>query len=164
MSWAWADIVIFAVLALSMLIGVWRGLLFEVLSLIGWVVAYFAAQFLAPQMARWVPVGAQGSGFNHVLGWTAAFLIVLLVWSLGARMMRMLVAASPLSGLDRLMGAGFGLIRGALICLLTVLVAGMTPARQSQQWQDSELLPWIQVVLLDLKPVLPPILGQYVRL
>jgi len=164
MSLAWADIAIFAVLALSVLVGLWRGLLFEVLSLLGWVVAYFAAQALGPQMAHWVRVGAQGSGLNQVVGWAAVFLIVLVIWSLGARLVRMLVAASPLSGLDRLMGAGFGFIRGALICLLAVLVAGMTPVRQSRQWQDSKLLPWVQVVLLDLKPVLPPILGQYVRL
>lgn len=164
MSLAWADIVILAVLVVSVLVGLWRGLLFEVLSLVGWVVAYLAAQLLGPVLAPWLPVGAQGSGLNQVVSWGVAFLIVLVIWSLGARLVRMLVAASPLSGLDRLMGAGFGLIRGALICLLAVLVAGMTPVRQSQQWRDSELLPWIQVALLDLKPMLPPILGQYVKL
>lgn len=164
MNLAWVDIAICAVLAISVLVGLWRGLLFEVLSLMGWVVAYFAAQYLGPQMSHWVPVGAPGSGLNHVVGWAAAFLIVLVVWSLTARLVRMLVAASPLSGLDRLMGAGFGLVRGVLICLLAVMLAGMTPVRQSRQWQDSELLPWIQVVLQDLKPVLPPAVGQYVQI
>lgn len=164
MSLAWVDIAICAVLTVSVLVGVWRGLLYEVLSLIGWVVAYFAAQYLGAQMSQWIPVGAPGSGLNLVVGWAAAFLLVLVVWSLAARLVRMLVAASPLSGLDRLMGAGFGLLRGVLICLLAVLLAGMTPARQSRQWQDSELLPWIQVVLQDIKPVLPPSVRQYVQL
>ena len=164
MSVAWVDLLIVGVLAVSVLVGVWRGLLFEVLSLMGWVVAYFAAQWLSPQLSQWVPVGAQGSGLNHLASWVLAFVIVLVVWGLAARLVQMLVAASPLSGLDRLMGAGFGLIRGALICLLAVLVAGMTPIRQSPQWRDSELLPWIQLVLQDIKPVLPPSVGQYVRI
>lgn len=158
----WVDIAMACVLLFSLLAGVWRGLLFEVLSLMGWVVAYFGSQLLAPYLSPWVPVGTEGSRLHQVSNLVLAFVLLLLLWGLGARLVRMLVQASPLSGLDRLLGAGFGLIRGLLICLLAVLVVGMTPAARSAQWQDSELVPWMQVVLQGLKPLLPPSMVQYV--
>ncbi|TDP75025.1 CvpA family protein [Roseateles toxinivorans] len=158
----WVDIAMACVLLFSLLAGVWRGLLFEVLSLMGWVVAYFGSQMLAPYISHWVPVGAEGSTLHQVSTLVLAFVFLLLLWGLGARLVRMLVQASPLSGLDRLLGAGFGLIRGLLICLLAVLVVGMTPAARSAQWQDSELVPWMQVVLHGLRPLLPPSMVQYV--
>nr|WP_316639450.1 CvpA family protein [uncultured Roseateles sp.] len=159
----WVDIAMACVLLFSLLAGVWRGLLFEVLSLMGWVVAYFGSQLLAPYISHWVLVGAEGSTLQQVSSLVLAFVLLLLLWGLGARLVRMLVQASPLSALDRLLGAGFGLIRGLLICLLAVLVVGMTPAAHSAQWQDSELVPWMQVVLQGLKPVLPPSIVQYVK-
>jgi membrane protein required for colicin V production len=164
MFFGWVDIAIAAVLLVSMLAGLWRGLLFEVLSLMGWVVAYFLSQWLAPSIAHWVPLGTAGSGLNQVASLVVAFLLILIVWGLCARLVRMLVQASPLSGLDRLMGAGFGLVRGVFISLLAVLLLGMTPFVHSAQWQESELVPWMQVALQGLKPVLPPSVVQYVKL
>lgn len=160
----WIDLAIGAVLLVSMIVGLWRGLLFEVLSLLGWLVAYFLSQWIAPHVALWVPVGTPGSGLNQVASLVLAFMLVLIVWSLTARLLRALIQASPLSGLDRLMGAGFGLIRGLLITLLAVLLLGMTPVSQSVQWQESELVPWAQVALNGLKPVLPSSIVEYVKL
>ena len=53
----WVDWALLAVLAVSVVVGLWRGLVFEVLSLVGWVVAFFAAQAFAPFAAAYVPVG-----------------------------------------------------------------------------------------------------------
>ena len=60
-SLPWLDWALLAVLAVSVLVGLVRGLVFECLSLAGWVVAWFAAQWAAPQLAPFVPVGAAGS-------------------------------------------------------------------------------------------------------
>ncbi|HEX3140656.1 MAG TPA: CvpA family protein, partial [Rhizobacter sp.] len=61
----WVDIVLASVLALSVIVGLVRGFVFEVLSLLGWFVAYFAAQWLTPDVAPHIPVGKPGSGINH---------------------------------------------------------------------------------------------------
>ena len=57
----WLDWALLAVLLLSAAVGIVRGLVFECLSLAGWLVAWFAAQWVAPQLAPHVPVGAAGS-------------------------------------------------------------------------------------------------------
>ena len=61
----WVDWALLGVLLLSLAVGIWRGAVFEVLSLAGWLVAYVVAQLFAAQVATQVPVGVAGSALNH---------------------------------------------------------------------------------------------------
>ena len=118
MDWA-----LLAVLALSIVVGVVRGFIYEVLSLLGWVAAYFAAQWFAPQLAPSLPIGAPGSAANHAAAFAIVFILALIVWGLAVRVLRMLVHATPLSGVDRLLGAVFGAARGMVLLLAVASVA-----------------------------------------
>jgi membrane protein required for colicin V production len=149
------DIVLLVVLAASMVVGVARGLLFEVLSLVGWVVAYIAAQAFAADAAPHVPVGAPGSALNQAAAFAATFVLVLIVWMLVARLVRLIVHATPLSLIDRVLGGGFGLLRGAVLLLALATVVALTPWARSQAWQDSQGASWLNGALKELKPVLP---------
>lgn len=66
------DWIFAAVLLASMLIGAWRGLVFEILSLIAWVVAFFIAQWWAADVAVWLPVAELQGALRHA----AAFVLV----------------------------------------------------------------------------------------
>lgn len=94
----WIDLALLAALLLSMLVGLWRGLVLEVLALAGWVVAWFAAQWLAPQWAPYLPLGEPDSSLNAGAGFVAAFVVVLIGCALVARLVRLLVSATPLKG------------------------------------------------------------------
>jgi len=155
------DWVLLAVLGLSVLIGLWRGLVFEVLSLLGWVVAYFAAQWFAPVTAQHLPVGTPGSALNHAAGFVVTFVAVLIVWALAARLVRLLITASPLSVIDRVLGAGFGLLRGLVLLLAVATVVSMTPAARSPAWKQSHGAAWLHAMLQGLKPVLPEGIAQH---
>ena len=61
----WVDLTLFAMIAVSVLVGLWRGLVFEMLAVLGWLAAYFAAQWFAPDLAPHLPIGASGSALNH---------------------------------------------------------------------------------------------------
>ena len=50
------DWIFIAVLLGSMLLGAWRGLVYEVLSLLGWVVAFMVARTWAQEVAVWLPL------------------------------------------------------------------------------------------------------------
>jgi membrane protein required for colicin V production len=155
------DWILLAVLVLSVIVGLWRGLVFEVLSLLGWVAAYVGAQAFAGTVADWLPIGTPGSGVRHAAAFALTFLAVLIVWAIGARLVRMLITASPLSGLDRLLGAVFGLLRGALVLLALGTVVAMTPAARSPLWQESKGAAWTLAVLHELKPWLPDTIAQH---
>lgn len=152
----WLDWTLLAVLAVSVVVGLVRGFVFEVLSLLGWVAAWFAAQWAAPQLGPVLPVGAPGSAMNLAAAFALVFLAALIVWSLGARLVRLLLQATPLSAADRVLGAGFGLVRGAVLLMALATVVALTPAVKSPAWQASTGAAWLQIGLKGLKPLLPP--------
>ncbi len=156
----WVDWALLAVLALSMLVGVVRGFIFECLSLAGWLVAWFAAQWAAPWVAARVQVAVAGSPVNHGLGFALAFVGALVGWALLARLIRMLIHATPMSLPDRLLGAGFGLLRGGVLLLAVAMAVQMTPAAQSKDWQGSTGVQWLVAGLKALKPLLPESAAQ----
>ena len=151
----WVDATLLGVLLLSMLVGLVRGFVFECLSLAGWLVAWFGAQWASPQLAPYLPVGAPGSGLNLGAAFIVAFIAALVVWSLLSRLIRMLIHATPLSLPDRLLGAVFGLLRGGVLLLAVASAVLLTPAAQSQGWQASHGARWLGLTLRALKPLLP---------
>ena len=157
----WVDIVFAGILALSVILGLIRGFVFEVLSLLGWFVAYFAAQWLAVDVAPHIPVGNPGSAINHAAAFSAVFIAVLLVWAVGSRLLRLLIHATPLSLPDRFLGAVFGLLRGLVLLLAVATVISLTPLMKSPAWQSSQGAQWLQVAFDALRPVLPPQLLQH---
>ena len=157
----WVDAVLLGVLVLSALVGLVRGLVFELFSLVGWLVAYFAAQWFAPVLAPHLPVGQAGSALNHGAAFACAFIGALIVWGLAARLVRMLVRATPLSLVDRILGAGFGVARGAVLLLAIATVVGFTPLAKSVAWQQSRGAEWLQAGLHGLKPLLPAAVSQH---
>ena len=140
-----------------------RGLVFECLSLAGWVVAWFAAQWASPGLAPYVPLGSAGSALNLGLAFALAFIGALIVWTLLARLVRLLIHATPLSIVDRLLGALFGLLRGAVLLLAVATVVALTPASQSTGWRTSEGARWLGQALATLKPLLPEPVARLVR-
>jgi membrane protein required for colicin V production len=155
-SIGWVDWVLLALLLLSVLAGLVRGLVFEVLSMLGWVVGWFAALWFAGDVARWLPLGEPGSKLNFAAAFAACFLATIIAWALAARLVRMLLHATPLTTIDRLLGAGFGFVRGALVLLVVAALVGMTPAAQSDDWQRSHAAAWLQATVDNLRPLLPP--------
>ena len=152
---SWVDVTLLLLLAVSVLVGLWRGLVFELLSIGGWVAAYFACPYLAPLIERWLPQERLGPSLTHVAGLVLGFILVIVVWGLGAKLLRALIHASPLSVFDRLLGAGFGVLRGLLVCLLLVVIVSMTPVVTSPTWQASQVAPKLQQLLQAMRPVLP---------
>lgn len=157
----WVDVSLLVFIALSVVFGLVRGLVFELLSAVGWVVAFFAAQWLTPRAAPYLHVGEPGSDLNHGVTFACAFIATLIAWSLAARLMRALIHATPLSLLDRVLGAGFGLVRGALVLLALASAIGLTPLRKSLAWQQSEGATWLNAALHGIKPLLPPDLSRH---
>ena len=152
----WVDACLLAVLVVSVLVGLLRGFVFEVLSLAGWVVAWLVAQAATPSLAPHLPVGEPGTLVNHVVAFVLVFLAVLIVWSLLARLVRGLVRATPLRAIDRGLGGLFGLLRGGLVLLLVAAVVGVTPAAQSPAWRASAMAGGLGAMLREIKPWLMP--------
>jgi membrane protein required for colicin V production len=159
-SWGWVDLILAAVMLVSAAIGVWRGLVFEVLSLLGWVVAYVAAQMVAPIVSPMLPM-APGTPLNYAVAFGLCFIIAMIVWTLLVKLVRTVLHATPLQVVDRVLGAGFGALRGGVILLVIATVVLLTPLAKSAAWQQSSGALWLQAGLDVLKPMLPDALGRH---
>ena len=157
----WIDWALLAVLALSVLVGLWRGLVFELMSLVGWVVAYAVAQVASPRVADYVPIGAPDSALHQGAAFAATFVLTLLAWALLSRLVRLVVHATPLTALDRVLGAGFGLLRGGVLLLALATLVAFTPAVRAPAWQASHGAAWLALALQGLKPVLPTAVARH---
>jgi len=155
------DWILLAVLGLSMMLGLWRGLVQEVLSLAGWVAAFFVAPIYAPQAAAWLPMEGSSQMLRYAAGFVAVFIAVLIATVLVSFVIKKLASAVGLGPLDRLLGSVFGLLRGLVILLAVTVVVGMTPMRESDAWQHAQGAQWLQQFLHVLKPVLPADFGKY---
>lgn len=161
-AWTLIDLILVIGLVLSVIVGAWRGLVTEMLSLAGWGVAYFASQWLGVTAAGMVPVGEPGSRLNVIAGMCVVFVLVWLAWALLSWAVVQVVRASVLSGPDRLMGAVFGLMRGVLIALVVVTLVTMTPMAKWEPWAQSRGVAWMHVLLDGLRPMLPAQVLRYV--
>jgi len=157
--WNGFDVAMLVVVVLSTAVGVWRGLVLELMSLLGWFVAYFAAQWMTLTVAPYVPIGVPGSPLNHAAAFGLSFLCALVVWALLSRLLKALVHATLLGGLDRLLGGIFGALRGLVLLLALAAVVTRTPWAESPVWQQSMGAAVLQVLLSGLAPALPAQIG-----
>ena len=155
------DWILLAVLGLSLLLGVWRGLVQEVLSLAGWVVAFYVSQMYAPRAAAWLPMEGSSQMLRYAAGFVVVFIAVLVATVLVSWVVKKLVSAVGLGPLDRLLGSLFGLLRGVVILLAVTVIVGMTPMRETEAWKQAQGAQWLQQFLHVLKPVLPADFGKY---
>ena len=155
------DWVMLGVLTVSALLGVWRGLLLEVAMLVGWVVAYFVAQWFAADVAPHLPVGTPGSGTNRAAAFAVVFLLTIIFWGLLVKLARKLLHATPVSVIDRIGGGAFGVLRGSVVLLAAATLVALTPATQSPLWESSVGARWTMVAIDLIKPLLPSDLRQW---
>jgi membrane protein required for colicin V production len=155
------DWLLFGVLLASMLVGAWRGLVFEVLSLAGWLAAFVVAQVLAPQVAAWLPMGNASVALRYAAAFALVFVLTVFAAGLMAWLVKKVVEAVGLRPIDRVLGAVFGLLRGLVLLLAVTVVVGMTPMAQASAWQESAGAPILQSLLRAVKPLLPETFGKY---
>jgi membrane protein required for colicin V production len=155
------DWVFIAIMVASFLLGVWRGLVYEVLSVVSWIAAFILAQMFAPDASKMLPMGQAPEAARYAAAFVLVFIGVVIAGGLLAWLTKKLVEAVGLRPVDRALGAGFGLVRGALLLMAIAIVVNMTPMRRSDWWTDSKGAALSTASVKQLKPVLPERFGQY---
>ena len=161
--WGGVDGVLLGVLLISVAIGLWRGLAFELASLAGWVLAWWVAHQFGDAIGAWLPLAEASASTRHLAGFAVGFVATLIISGIAARLMRIAISFTPLTLPDRLLGAGFGLVRGLLILLIATTLIQWTPARDATWWQSSRGAQWLMAVQQGVQPLLPSILRAPAR-
>jgi len=158
----WLDYAVIGVLVVSIAWGVWRGLVHEVFSLAGWVMAFLAGNLFAAPLSEFMPA-AMRPEFRVILAFVLIFIAVLVLAALIAALITKFVTVSVLHSLNRWLGALFGLLRGLLIVIVFAMVAGMTSLPRKPVWTESATGYSLAQTVVQLKPWLPPALAARMK-
>ena len=155
------DLAVLGVLVLSLLIGAWRGLVYEVLSVLGWALSFYLAQWFAPDVALLLPLQSASEPVRYAAAFVLVFIGAVFAAGLLAVLIKKLVDAIGLRPVDRTLGAAFGLVRGVILLLAVTVVINMTTVKSAVWWQESRGAEVLTAALKGLKPVLPEQFGKY---
>ncbi len=159
----WLDYGILAVLLLSVLWGIWHGLVREVISLAGWVIAFLLANQFAAPLAKMLPDSLPRPEWHVMIAFVAIFLFMVTVTTLTGVLLSKFVRKAGLGGLDRGLGGLFGLARGWFIALVFALLAGLTTFPLQPAWKDSFFGPSLARAAVYLKTWLPAAFADRLR-
>ena len=156
------DWLLLAVLLLSVLLGAWRGLVYEVLSVAGWVAAFVLAQAYADEVSVMLPLYSLSPPLQLAGGFMVVFIAVAFAGGLLAWMLKKLVTSVGLRPVDRILGSAFGLARGVVMLLAFAVVVSMSPLRDAAWWQGSAVADLLVATLHAVKPLLPEPVARYI--
>ena len=140
---------------MSALFSLMRGFVKEAISLSTWIIGVWVSATFASRMAEILPIGVESEAVKQAIGFAVLFLLTLMVGALVNYMVGQIVKKTGLSGADRLVGVGFGFVRGIFIILAFVFVAGMTPLPELEWWQTSYLLERFEGMAVMLQDYMP---------
>ena len=143
------DYVVVGIVAISALIGLARGFIREVLSLAIWIIAVTFAIGFSGDIAAALPKRLEGESLRFVTAFAVIFVGALVAGGIVQWVVKRLVETTGLSGTDRLLGLMFGGLRGAVVCLVTV-VALRPFASEQPWWHASRAIPELSAFESDL--------------
>jgi len=149
------DWCLLAAVVLSIVIGIFRGFTREIMGLATWVAAIVAALILAPHAAGWLESRIAAPSVRIATAYAMVFFVGLLAGSIITSIVSAIVRKSPLSPVDRTVGAGFGLLRGVLVAVIFVWLVGLTPARQDPWWGQSVFIGKLEWLAQGLREMMP---------
>lgn len=158
----WADYTILGIILVSAILGLVRGFLREVASLLIWMVGFWVAARYAPTV---------GDAFKFVktpedrliIGYVVILVGVLIVGTVTGMLIKKLVDSSGAVAGDRSLGTLFGAARGMVIVTVLILLGSMVLVPQPKWWRESKLIPYA-APLMAVARRMAPVTVEFKRL
>jgi membrane protein required for colicin V production len=151
----WVDYSILGVFAISVLLGIWRGMTREVFSLLTWIAAFVVAWLFSTQVAIMLTPYIPDPVLRIAAACAGVFLGALLVGAVLTHVLVSVVRGSGFSPADRTLGGGLGLVRAVVLVSLFVLIGGHMGAAQAGWWRESALIDRFVPLAQGFETVIP---------
>jgi membrane protein required for colicin V production len=149
------DIIIIVIVGYCLIRGIFRGLIKELSSIIGVLAAFYTAYSYYPKIAHLLRRWVTNSGYLNILSFFILFCLVFVIISMLGVIIKYLLNIAFLGWVDRICGAGFGVIKGILIVSVIVLTLTAFLQRGSPLLADSLLSPHVLFVSEKMAKVVP---------
>ncbi len=152
---AWLDFAFLGIVLLSLVIGMLRGFVREVLSLATWILAFVVTLKFAPLAAEHLQDTIHAVAARTAIAYALVFFGVLIAGAFVSHLVGVLIRSSGLRPIDRMLGLGFGLLRGALLIVAVVMIAGFSSLHEESWWRQSQLASQLQPAAKSLQSLIP---------
>jgi membrane protein required for colicin V production len=157
------DYTVLIIIGISIVISMMRGAVREILSLLGWIVAFYVAKTYASQLIPLLPADIPTDSLKVLAAFLILFLAVLLIASLLSIALSSILKKIGLGWFNRFMGAIFGLARGLLIVSILVFLAGLTSIPKDARWTNAMFSSPLETLVVSMLPYLPQSVAKYVK-
>ena len=159
----WIDYAIIGLISISLIIGLFRGLIREAFALVTWGVAFWVGLTFSTPFATLLESVIADPSARMATAFIALFLLTLILGAIINKLLSVLIDKTGLTGTDRMAGLIFGIARGIFLIVILVMLAGLTPLPESSWWKESELLPLFQSLAVWLKLHMPDGMASYLN-
>jgi len=142
------DLAIIVVILLFAVIGVLRGFVREVFSLLAWAGAGGISWLFAKDISDWFINSIQDSVLRRLAAFVVLFAVVFILITVAAFFVRRLFFEGRLKTPDHILGGIFGAARAAAVIVIIVLLAGLTSIPREPWWHESYLVGYFQSLAL----------------
>lgn len=158
------DYTVIAIVVMSMLLGMWRGIIYEVLALLGWLSAFLIARWLAADVAAMLPALITVADLRTAIAYVILFITTLfLSSSIAWFVSKAITKLGNLGWTVWVLGALFGIARGTILVLVLVLIAGLTSWPKDPIWREATLSRPLQNLALASLVWLPESVSKHIR-
>ncbi|MCK5120731.1 MAG: CvpA family protein [Methylococcales bacterium] len=159
----WIDYAIIALIVISLLIGLLRGLIKEAFSLVVWILAIWIGLTFSREFSVFLESMISYPSARIASAFAILFVVTLILGALISFLLNELVKKTGLTGSDRFLGMIFGIGRGLVVVAIIIMLAGLTPLPEDSWWKESVLIPPFQALAVWLRDHIPSGLASYVN-
>lgn len=159
----WIDYAISALILVSAVMGLLRGFIKEAFALTIWVAALWVGMHYSRDFAVLLQTAIGHPTARVAAAFGLLFFMTLILGALIGFILNQLIEKTGLTGSDRILGMLFGVLRGAVLVSVLVMLGGVTPLPEDPWWKQSLLIPPFQSLAVWLKDHIPSALAGYIH-
>ncbi|HBA09865.1 MAG: colicin V production protein [Methylotenera sp.] len=157
------DYIVLIIIGLSVILSVMRGMIREVLAIVGLVAAFYVGVTYTNQLLPMMPIDIPNDALRVLAAFLVLFLATLLLATLLGIALSAIFKKAGLGWLNRFLGALFGVARGLLIVCVIVFLAGLTDIPKDSRWRNAMFSAPIEALVLSLLPWVPESIAKHVK-
>lgn len=156
----WVDIAIVTVIGLSVLTGLFRGFIKELVALCAWALAIWLGYHYSQSLDPWLQSYIQDQSVRNVAGFIIILFATLFAGGVVNAILSFILKRAGLSGTDRTLGMAFGFVRGVFIVALLMVAVKMTSLPYQEYKQNSKLYAKFDPFVAWLSSKMPEFIGK----
>lgn len=158
------DVILVVALMAFAAMGMVRGMVREVATIVTWVAALLVAWLFAVDVESWFDWLFAERTPRVMAAFLALFAIVWIAGMVAGHLAsRHLLGRGSLRIVDRVAGGLIGVVRGAVIVVAVFLAAGLTSAPMQHWWRESSLAPHFERLAVQVARYLPRDVARHIR-